>query len=99
MMTKSTNNNRNNFPSPIKDYKNVYHIPRDYDKTPKSLLPLDHYLLDNDIYSLIKQLFPDDTTWSSWAMLYKDDAEGYFSKPFNGRRDVFLLGYEINDDE
>ena len=98
-MKSTSNKNKNNFPSPMKEYNSIYHVPRDYDKTPKTLLPLDYYLLDSDIYSLVKQLFPDNTNWSTWAKVYKDDAECYFSKPFSNRRDVYLLGYEVDDEE
>ena len=44
-MKNATNKNKNNFPSPMKEYNSIYHVPRDYDKTPKSLLPLDNYFL------------------------------------------------------
>lgn len=87
------NTNKKSYPaSPSKMFQKSYTVPHDYDQTPKTLLPLDHYLLDSDINSLIKMLFSDVTNWSTWAKEYKEDALGYMSPPFS-TRNAFELGY------
>jgi hypothetical protein len=98
-MKDNGNKNKNNYPSPTKDFNNVYDVPRDFDKTPRTLLSLDNYLLDYDIFSLVKQLYPENTNWSEWAQLFRDDAETFFSRPYFNRRSLFLLGFKTNNEE
>jgi hypothetical protein len=76
-----------------------YGIPLDYDKTPETLLPLDHYLLDTDIFTLIKKLFSEVTDWKRWAKTYIDDSPAYFSPLYSNRLEPLLLGYETDTKE
>ena len=86
--------------SPTKNFPiHDYGIPPDYDRTAENLLPLDHYLLDTDIFTLIKKLFSEVTDWKDWAKKYMDDAPDYFSPSYSKRLEPFLLGYESEHDE
>ena len=71
---------------------NIYAVPHDFDKTTTTLLPLDYYLVDKDVYSLVQTLFSDTIDWSQWAIQNPYDASCYFSPPFSCRQ-AFLLGY------
>lgn len=86
----------NNTYSVTKSFHNEYIVPPDYDKTPEILLPLDHYLLDCDVYTLVKKLFANVTEWSKWANENHKDAICYLSPPFKSR-ESYLLGYVTNE--
>jgi hypothetical protein len=96
---KKNANKFNNTGSPSRNFYHDYEIPYNFDKTPNTLLPLDYYLLDSDICTLLKKLFSEVTNWSNWAMEYKNDAALYFSPSFKDRTDVLLLGFKDNDSE
>lgn len=99
-MKESFNKNNNFAQSPTrKGYQNEYTVPRDFDKTPPTLQPLDYYLLDSDVYSLVKQLFSDVDDWGRWAQQYSYDAQSYFSPPYDNCHEAFLLGYNPNRNE
>ena len=69
--------------SPNKRNQSLYEIPHDYDRTPKDLLPLDNYLLNKDVDSLVKTLFSSEgTDWDKWAIDNTFDAQSYFSAPY-----------------
>ena len=82
--------------------QSIYVVPRDFDKTTVTLLPLDHYLTNKDVYSIVQTLFSDTRDWSQWAVQHPYDSPCYFSPPYTCRQ-AFLLGYSIdvknNDDE
>ena len=96
---KKNVNKFNTTSSPTKSFYHEYEIPRNYDKTPDALLPLDYYLLDSDICTLLKKLFSEVSDWSNWATEYKNDAVLYFSPSFKDRSDTLLLGFKENDSE
>jgi hypothetical protein len=66
-------------------------VPEDFDKTPQTLQPLDNYLINDDVYSLVLALFENIEDWGKWANENKVDAECYFSPPYC--REALLLGY------
>ena len=85
---------QNNNVSPNKRIQSVYTIPDDYDKTPALLLSLDHYLLNKDVYCLVKTLFESENEWDNWAINNPFDALSYFSPPYCS--EAHLLGYKCN---
>lgn len=82
--------------SPPRGFQTQYTVPRDYDQTQNTLLPLDHYLLDKDVYFLVKELFTDVQNWGKWAVDYPHDSSSYFSPPYTSQQ-AYLLGYEKSD--
>jgi hypothetical protein len=91
------NSQKNNIPgSPEKARRiqNIYDVPRDFDKTTTTLLSLDHYLTNKDVYSIVQTLFSETRNWSQWAVEHPYDAECYFSPPYTCRQ-AFLLGYNV----
>ena len=72
--------------------QNVYIVPEDFDKTETSLLPLDHYLTNKDVYSLVQTLFSDSRNWTNWASQNPIDSHYYFSPPYTSD-EALLLGY------
>ena len=61
-----------------------YVIEDDSDKTPDITRALDHYLLDNDITMLVKELYDEPVRgWSNWYYMYSDVVNLYFSKPYS----------------
>jgi hypothetical protein len=77
---------------PRTSIQSKYTVPVDFDKTPRTLQSLDHYLVNNDVCSLVQTLFDNMEDWSKWAKENKVDADCYFSPPYC--REAISLGYE-----
>lgn len=95
-MNENQNNNassqKTNSASPQRVNQKLYTIPEDYDRTPTTLLSLDHYLLNKDVYSLIQKIFINGVDWSDWASNNSVDAPCYFSPPYC--KEARDLGYK-----
>ena len=97
-MKSGNSGTNNNSESPLKHgAQNIYTVPRDFDKTSTTLLPLDHYLTNKDVYALVQTLFSDTRNWSQWAMQHPFDSCCYFSPPYTCR-EAYLLGYGSDED-
>ena len=96
-MNQTNSEKRNTPASPQKTggIQNIYVVPRDFDKTTETLFPLDHYLTNKDVYSIVQTLFSDTRDWSQWATQHNYDSTGYFSPPYTSRQ-AFLLGYPVD---
>lgn len=103
-MNKTNTEKNKNATSPQKGggIQSKYVVPPDFDKTTETLLPLDHYLTNKDVYSIVQTLFSDTRDWSQWAVQHPYDSPCYFSPPYTCRQAI-LLGYTFdvqnNDNE
>lgn len=72
--------------------QNIYVVPTDFDKTQTTLLPLDHYLTNKDVYSLVQTIFSETRIWREWVSEHPIDSHYYFSPPYTSN-EALLLGY------
>jgi len=63
------------------------------DKTPKTLLSLDHYIKNDAIYTLIKLMYKCSNIkeWANWAADNAEEAQAFYTEPYGYH--AKLLGY------
>lgn len=61
----------------------VYVDRNNHDLTPTPRLPLDHYVIDEHVDYLVRNLFKNpEQVWGDFATIYSDDARAFFSTPY-----------------
>jgi hypothetical protein len=75
---------------------NSYTVADDFDHTGVVMQPLDHYILDDVVVSVVQGIFelPQDVChqWSTWAVNNPEDAVCFFSRPYC-KAAVRVFGY------